>query len=178
MLIPRGEAVISDCGKYRPWLTRPLGGEIPLVSIGANPSVADADRDDQTMRKEQGYARAWGCGLLIKVNIYPWRATDPDDMWAAQKRGEDIYGNGMMIGGVPYSNVHYILRAVELAQRHRGIILGAWGNIGEIAQVRGVVYAIEDMGAKIQCLGTNANGSPKHTLYLKKTLTPQPWSMP
>lgn len=168
MLIPRGEVILSPCGTYRTWLTRPLGGERPLVSIGANPSVADANIDDQTMRKEQNFALLWGCKLFIKVNMNAYRATKPKDMWAAEARGEDIVG----VDVCGLHNDDYILRAIQLAIDHGGIVLGAWGAITKQPRVAEVLAKIADRfpdwyrDVGIQCLGTNNDGSPKHTLYL------------
>lgn len=179
-LISRGTAVISDCGCYRPWLTRDLGGEAPLVCIGANPSTADADLDDPTMRKDQGFARRWGCGSLIKVNIYPWRATKPKDMWAARKAGADILGVAMSIGGKPESNLLYLMRAMQRVQDIGGVVLAAWGNIPEIEDVIATIGELARAypDVPIECLGTNGNGSPKHTLYLSSAAERQPWRLP
>lgn len=52
---------ISTCGKYRHWLYRDLekknrdGGK-NLCFIMLNPSTADAEKDDQTIRKCKGFA--------------------------------------------------------------------------------------------------------------------------
>lgn len=164
-LIPRGTAILSPDGVYRVWLERELGGTRPLVSIGLNPSTADAEIDDQTMRKEQGFARRWGCGLLIKVNLYAYRATKPKDMWAAQARGVDIVGGD----GQGLGNDNWIRMAAARASAAGGILLCAWGGHGKPERVAQVIAAIREVpGAEqlLKCLGTNNDGSPKHTLYL------------
>lgn len=177
MLIPRGSAILSECAKFRVWLERDLGGLRPLVSIGANPSTADHEKDDQTMRKEQGFARFWGCGRLVKVNMNGYRATKPKDMWAAAARGEDIIG--VDVKGL--HNDDYILRAIQLAIDHGGIVLGAWGAITKPDRVADVLLKIRDRfpdwyhDVGIQCLGKNGDGSPKHTLYLPYETPRERW---
>ena len=40
-----------------------------MVTVGLNPSDADHLKDDQTIRKEIGFAKRYGCGGLIKANL-------------------------------------------------------------------------------------------------------------
>lgn len=179
--VAKGDAILSACGKYRAWLTRELGGTRPLVSIGANPSTADAWKDDQTMLTEQRFARRWGCGLLVKVNVYAYRATEPKDMWAAWKAGTDIVGGN--INGL--HNDDYVARAIRLAIERDGIVLFAWGKIPsdtfkktKVDRVRHMLDYLNGiaLGGTFtpMCLGKNQDGSPKHTLYqpLDKELVP------
>lgn len=183
MLIARGEAIISADELYRAWLTRELGGVRPLVSIGVNPSTADAMEEDNTIKTEQAFARIWGCGRLIKVNPYAFRAKKPKVMMAAFALGIDIVGCD--IRGL--HNDDYIARAIGLAIEHDGIVLFAWGKIaGEVAKKTGR-DRIADMLAGIKkrglwdrftpmCIGTNGDGSPKHTLYQPHTAELVPWT--
>lgn len=75
-------ALMSADGLYRYRLRRVLTAphidhDPRVVVCGLNPSTADAFRDDPTIRREAGFARAWGGGVLVKVNAYAWRATRP-----------------------------------------------------------------------------------------------------
>lgn len=57
------DAVFSPCGKYRYALTRRVGpGKQAAAFILLNPSTADAERDDPTVRRRIGFARQRGCG--------------------------------------------------------------------------------------------------------------------
>jgi hypothetical protein len=77
-------ATLSPCRRYRYVLWRQWDESLPaVVFCGLNPSTADETADDATIRRELGFARAWGFGKLVKVNAYGWRATDPRQMLAA-----------------------------------------------------------------------------------------------
>src|SRR5262249_44998661 len=75
-------AVISACGRYRYYLCRKLagGGGRVATFIMLNPSTADAERDDSTIRKCVGFGRRWGCGQLHVVNLFGLRATQPTEL--------------------------------------------------------------------------------------------------
>src|SRR5262249_54294569 len=76
-------AVISDCGKYRYVLTRQTGAEVRSATfVMLNPSTADATLDDPTIRKCIGFAKNWRCGRLVVLNLFAFRATDPEVMKA------------------------------------------------------------------------------------------------
>src|SRR5574337_242506 len=95
----QGEAVFSACQRYRYRLTRELDGALfaaatarTITFIMLNPSTADANTDDPTIRRCKGFARGWGYGRLLIVNLFAFRATDPRDMWSAHERGVNIVG--------------------------------------------------------------------------------------
>ena len=76
-------ADFSFCGQYRYTLTRVWSLERGLVLfVGLNPSTADAERDDPTVRRCVGYARRWGFGGVLVANLFAYRATDPRDLLA------------------------------------------------------------------------------------------------
>lgn len=57
-LFMRSSAGISDCGMYRTWDER-----LPSVCFCMlNPSRADHEQDDPTIRRCMGFARDWKCG--------------------------------------------------------------------------------------------------------------------
>ena len=87
MIIPKLEqglktkAVVSNWERYRYWLSRPLrepnSTDNAVAFVMLNPSTADAWEDDATIRRCVGFAEAWGHDILIVVNLYAYRATDP-----------------------------------------------------------------------------------------------------
>ena len=59
-------AILSTDRKYRYVLTRIWDETKPtVVFIGLNPSIADEETDDQTIRKCIGYSKRWRYGKLI-----------------------------------------------------------------------------------------------------------------
>jgi hypothetical protein len=80
-----GSAEFSECGRYRHWLKREWGfrrftdGREPYALwIGMNPSTAEANVDDPTIRREMGFTRRMGLDCYAKVNIMDYRATFPE----------------------------------------------------------------------------------------------------
>lgn len=55
-------------------------GENPLVCIGVNPSTAEPDKLDPTLRSVKAWAKRLGFDGWIMLNLYPQRATNPNDL--------------------------------------------------------------------------------------------------
>ena len=55
-------------------------GRHPLVCIGINPSTAQPGALDPTLKSVERLAAANGFDSWIMFNVYPQRATDPNDM--------------------------------------------------------------------------------------------------
>jgi len=74
-------AVFSPCDRYRYVLWRTWKPHIPsVVFIGLNPSTADAQRNDPTIRRCIGFAQTWGYGGIIIANLFSYRATQPNTL--------------------------------------------------------------------------------------------------
>lgn len=173
-LIPLGTAEFSADGKHRYWLDRPLGGVRPLVDCGLNPSTADANKNDNTIANGMKYARRWGCGLFVKINLESYRTTFPKVLKAARKSGIDTVGLPDD-GGGDLGNDYWIDRAVRLCMEHDGIFLAAWGGHAVPDRVRHVVNHVIAGRVPILCIKTNTDGSPTHYLYMKDSAVPIPW---
>ena len=161
------DAILSPCGRYRYSLTRSWGEGSRVLFVMLNPSTADAAVDDPTIRRCIGFARSWGHGSLEVVNLWAFRATEPSELRAALKRGEDAIG--------PF-NDHFIARAAERAQ----LIVAAWGAhiAGAKMQTRATVVRAA-LGASVSCLGWSSGNQPRHPLMLAAAtaLEPFPASM-
>ena len=164
-------AIISECGKYRYSLTRKWADGPRCVFIMLNPSTADAIQDDPTIRRCIGFAKDWGCGELIVVNLFAYRATEPKDMLAA----DDPVGP---------ENMEYVKRAVRLAAGEgdrygmppAGPVVCAWGaHGGHMGQDQTVRGWIEAELVTPMALAFTKDGQPRHPLYLKRDLTPIPF---
>lgn len=152
-------ATISDCGKYRYNLTREWDNTLPrLLFIMLNPSTADAEVDDPTIRRCVSRAKDLGFGSVEVVNLFAYRATDPNEL----KQADDPVG--------PMNDVH-ILGAVSRAQT----IIAAWGAKGGLNQqdrhVSGLLGQVS-----LKCLGTTKDGCPKHPLYIASNQPLEPYA--
>ena len=168
------DTVFSRCRKYRFTLWRKFDSALlgkPLFDdgnvskdgyvqfIGLNPSTADETVDDPTIRRCIGYCRSWGYSELCMTNIFPFRATDPKDMLAHDEPIEMAIENAKWI---------------EMVAEKAAIIVCAWGaNGSHKTRQNKVIKHLRDVRKfTLHHLGLNNDGSPKHPLYLKKTLTP------
>lgn len=150
-------ARFSRCKSYRYNLSRSWSeGSGKAVFIGLNPSTADKNEDDPTIRRCVGFARSWGCDSMEIVNLFAFCATRPEDL----KLAEEPIGR--------YTN-RWIAAAVEEAT----ISIACWGNHGAFL---GRSDQIRDRYPELHCLGINASGMPKHPLYIKATQTPFSYS--
>ena len=71
-------AILSEDRKYRYVLLRTWDEAKPAVLfIGLNPSTADEEDDDPTILKCINYAKTWGYGKILMVNLFALRSTDP-----------------------------------------------------------------------------------------------------
>ena len=66
-----GGAIISPCGTYRYRLERPdVFGDFTTAIIMVNPSTADAENDDATIRKLKGFGARRECeGLILAGHV-------------------------------------------------------------------------------------------------------------
>lgn len=151
-------AVISACQQYRYKLWRTWDKDKPIVLfIGLNPSTADAELDDPTIRRCIGFAKAWGCGGLIMANLFAYRATEPKDM----KNAYDAIGP---------DNDEWLRKCATDAN----IIVAAWGaHGGHLNRNLSVIHDIKGM----RCLGKTKDGHPKHPLYLASSTVLEQFGM-
>jgi hypothetical protein len=143
-------AVFSECRNYRYTLWRVWDEEIrPLNVIGLNPSTADENVDDPTIRRCIGFARDWGFGGLVMTNLFALRSTDPKIL----SRVDDPVGA---------RNDHHLMLAATA-----GAPLAAWGA-HPMAHERAVSVMESLSHLDVECLGLTKNGAPRHPLYVPK----------
>lgn len=71
-------ASFSECGEYRYELGRIWDRDSPVWTfIGLNPSTADENQEDPTLRKCLGFVKRWGGGGLVMTNLFAYRSIDP-----------------------------------------------------------------------------------------------------
>lgn len=150
-------AFISPDKRFRYWLTRGTPGR-RLCFVMLNPSTADAEQDDPTIRRCLGYRDAWGFSELLVLNLYGFRATDPEELEARH------YPPG------PDNHNHWeeLLPTADL-------VVCAWGANAQYHQVKYFQRVTARLGVALYCLDVTAEGQPRHPLYLKANLLPRPW---
>jgi hypothetical protein len=131
-------AVISDCGRYRYSLGRRWGRGPVLAWVMLNPSTADAEVDDPTIRRCIGYGRAWGFEGI--VDLFALRATYPREV----SRAAEPIGP---------ANDETLLWA-----SCADWVMAAWGAHPWARRRAADVYRL--IGGEMLCLGTTRDGSP------------------
>jgi len=142
------KAVISEDGLYRYFLSRRWHDSGKCIAfIGLNPSTADAIKDDPTIRRCIGFAKAWGGNTLLMVNLFGLRSTSP----LALRSTADPIGP---------ENDAWLDKVVSSAD----VVVAAWGNhgclLGRSDDVR------RRFGGRLQVLAMTKAGMPKHPLYI------------
>lgn len=160
-------AVFSPCGKYRYRLERHgLSGSGAVAWIMVNPSTADATEDDPTIRKVIGFTERLGGGWAIVGNVFAWRATDVREL----KGVYDPHG--------PENDAH-LRQILEEAPT----VVAAWGPTAKLPKLlrfrfMRVVRIAEEIGRPLMCLGTSADGHPRHPLMLAYDTPISEWTRP
>lgn len=152
-------AEISACGRYRYMLERRWSDAAPVTFIMLNPSTADADIDDPTIRRCMGFARAWNAGGIVVANLFALRSTDP----AALAKDEAPIGP---------QNDEAICRAVLAASR----TIAAWGAHAFAERRAATVKRMiaQSLTRPLDCLGKTKSGHPRHPLYVPAAQIPTP----
>ena len=138
-------------------------GRNPLICIGINPSTAEPDSLDNTLKSVSRIAAGNGYDSWIMFNVYAQRATRPEDMDrelnpALHRANMDAFA--------------YILSHV--GEGVSPAVWAAWGTIIEKRPylpdcVRDMVRLGEACGAQWFTVGKrSAKGHPHHPLYLRR----------
>lgn len=146
------DAVISDCGKYRYLLRRTWDHDKPrALFIMLNPSTADAEVDDATIRSCVRLSKGLGYGSFEVINLFGLRATDP----------AELEGSDDPIGPM---NADVGDGAIGRCD----IVICAWGaHHMAVRRARDMVATVRGWKPAVYCLGTTKSGAPKHPLYIK-----------
>lgn len=170
-------ARISKCGEFRYLLWREwrgthdpknwrwlgakdgageeMGDPKSCLFVMLNPSTADGEKDDATIRRCVGYAKLWKYERLEVVNLFAYRATKPRDVLARQNAREEIIG---------FDNSTLIARAGSEA----GLIVCAWGaNATALDPTNDHIETVRGwIGDKpMFALGFTKQKQPRHPLY-------------
>lgn len=157
-------AKISSCETYRYLLSRKWSYAPQATFIMLNPSTADGRLNDPTVKKCIGFARRWGMGGLMIVNLFAYRDSKPEKMLQA----DDPVGP---------DNASSISWACERAAENEGLVICAWGANGRyMDQDETVVGWLEMLTIKPKCLRLTQGGAPEHPLFVPYETTPIPYN--
>ena len=146
---------------YRYSLGRRWHPTNPMVAfLMLNPSTADENVLDPTLKRCMSFAGQWGYGGMEIVNLFAYRATDPKKF----KQVNDPVGpdNDSFIG---------------LAEERNAMVVAAWGVHGTYRDRVTEVLALRHFVEKWFCLGMTKHGEPRHPLYLAKTTRLDPYNV-
>lgn len=150
-------ASISSCGRYRYWLERVWDDRPTLTFVMLNPSTADAEVDDPTIRRCMGFGRREGAGGIVVVNLFAWRAAKPSE--ALLTLGPENSG--------------YLAIALNGSR-----VVCAWGahRYAEYAGgAKPFLRQAEQQRVQLWCLGKTKSGAPRHPLYVSASQPLEPY---
>lgn len=135
-----------------------IEGKNPLICIGVNPSTAEPNNLDRTMKSVEKFSKKMGYDSYIMLNLYPQRATNPDEL------DKDINKK------IVKENLKHIEKIFE---KKNLTIWSAWGTlINKRKYLKNCLEDIVLIAEKYDCkwisIGPlSKNGShPHHPLYL------------
>lgn len=158
-------ADFSPCRKWRYKLWRIWNKDKPYVAFcGLNPSKADENINDSTVRKCIKFAINWGFGGMYMMNAFAFRATLPMVMYEFAESGGDPIGKGNNL-------------ALEEVFRGAGQVVLAWGNMIRLDRNRAdfILDMLKRLNVAPYCFSITNQGQPQHPLYIRNTTTLIPY---
>lgn len=145
-------AEFSEDRKYRYALWRTWGhsNKGKVMFIGLNPSTANEELNDATIRRCIGFAKSWGYGGMYMLNLYSYVSKDPKKLVL----DEQIEKNNEKL--------------LEYSQKSDIVIL-AWGCFKNHTKR---MEEVEKMFPLAYCISKSKDGFPNHPLFLKSDLKP------
>jgi hypothetical protein len=153
-------AWISDDGLYRYRLQRSWGVGAIMVFIMLNPSTADANIDDPTVRRCIGFAKREGCSSLEVLNLYALRATKPVHLLDHPD---------------PEGPENPLAWAEALFDTDPAFIVAAWGAHAGMTDLPPSKALRGYCSKPLLCLGETQDGMPRHPLYVKADQPLREW---
>lgn len=118
--------------------------------IMLNPSTADDNFDDPTIRKCCGFAKRWSFSGIVVTNLFAYRATDPNELFfIARKSLALAIGEG---------NDEHILREANAAHT----VVLAWGNHSDWFPERRAQVIELVQGRQPHMIRRTKSGCPAH----------------
>ena len=125
-----------------------------LNVVMLNPSTADAEQDDPTIKRLVHRATEEGYNGIVVNNLYAFRSSYPSVLLNRWARGSDVIG--------PENNNRIFAAATQA-----GATLVAWGcHVLVCKRDRAVLELLYAAGRPVYCVGLTAEGFPKHPLHV------------
>jgi len=163
-------ATFSRNGANRLTLTRVWGEGPHVCFIGLNPSTADHEVDDPTVRRWIHFARFWGFSGFTAVNLYPCRSSSPAECrkWADwENNGPDWHAR---------DDLHHNLGVIVRESKAAAVTVACWGAVAwDEIWVEHVIEEIttgHEPWPSIYCFGMTSSGAPIHPLARGKHRVP------
>ena len=143
-------------------------GENPLICIGINPSTAQPGDLDNTLKSVERIALGNGYDSFTMFNVYPQRATDPNDMDKVPDRA------------LCDENLRWLQAVLSQTEP---TMWAAWGTLIEKRDylpglMREMVALTREREIPWVTFGRRSKkGHPHHPLYLRKDSTPEPFDV-
>ena len=157
-----GEPYNLNTKTYRYSLKGNAAAINPLIVIGLNPSTADEEKPDQTMKRVVSLMEINGFDGFVMLNLYPLRTPYPKKLKSIGIDSEEHKTNLEKID----SCIKYISKPT---------ILLAFG--ANIAKIKGLANCFKDIVEQCKsynpdwcCLDKTKDGHPKHPLFLPEDL--------
>jgi hypothetical protein len=120
--------------------------------IGLNPSTADENQDDPTIRRCKSFAKSWGYNAMCMTNLFSFITPYPNKL---QVIGDD-------------ANKIINRKTVYEVASEAAIIICAWGKFDTAKlQAKIILDELKRQCRPVHHLGLNGDGTPKHPLYLR-----------
>jgi hypothetical protein len=155
---PQSGAVLSECGTYRYRLWRVWGPGAHVCFVMLNPSTADGQADDPTIRRCTGFAKSWGYDGFQVVNLFAYRSTDPKVLARLPE---------CRVG--PENDRHILDVANQCP-----LVICAWGRNPRFGRDLTVLRLLQDAGIEPHAIRILPGNVPAHPLMLPGVLRPVP----
>lgn len=132
----------------RNWSDDPHAGFV--LHIGMNPSMAGADRDDLTVRKDQEFTRRMGFSRMFKFNLGTLVSTDPE---------------GLCATGAVVCVPNNLEVTIEHARRASRIVVATGKPPGPLVPMANNLFR-SLRGLRVECFGLTRDHWPKHSSRL------------
>lgn len=133
-------------------------GKHTLVCFGINTSTAEPNKLDPTVTKVKNIALRNGYDSFMMMNVYPQRATDPNDL---HKKSDAV---------LKQENERHIANFINFQHYD---VLAAWGNLIDkrpylFSSLVDIAKLPELINCRWFCLGAlTKGGHPRHPLYIR-----------